>query len=52
MGTSDPALIRAIAAERDQAAQIETLRARLRRADTDRRDTIATYRDLMEAPSA
>lgn len=49
MGTSNPAVLRAIAAERDQAAQVAALEAANHQASVTLRDTIATYRDLMEA---
>ena len=49
MGTSNPVMLRAIAAERDQATQIAALDAANHQASVTPRDTIATYRDLMEA---
>ena len=51
-GTSNPATLRMLAAERDQAAQVAALEAANHQASVTLRDTIATYRDLMEAPSA
>ena len=49
MGAPDPAALRAIAAERDQATQIAALEAANHQASVNLRDTIATYRDLTEA---
>ena len=49
MGTSNPVMLRALAAERDQAAQVAALEAASHQASVTLRDTIATYRDPMEA---
>ena len=48
MGTSNPVMLRALAAERDQAAHLAALEATSHQANVTLRDTIATYRDLTE----